>query len=99
MGRRAEENSFRSWVVLASRSSSLFLTCVLVAEFDGVGVAGFSVPESDVPEYGRNLDRLDKVLASIEQYIHIAYASMKKDDVVRRVYHMVSCLSPYEVHD
>jgi hypothetical protein len=87
-------------VVLASRSSSLFLTFVLVAEFDGVAVVSVSVPsESDVAEYGRNLDRLDKVLGSIEQYIHIAYASMKKDDVIRRVYHMVSCSSSYEVHD
>jgi hypothetical protein len=86
-------------VVLTSRSSSLFLTFVLVVEFDGVAVASLSVPESDVGEYGRNLDRLDKVLGSIEQYIHIAYASMKKDDVIRRVYHMVSCSSSYEVHD
>jgi hypothetical protein len=86
-------------VALASRSSSLFLTFVLVAEFDGVAVASLSVPESDVAEYGRNLDRLDKVLGSIEQYIHVAYASMKKDDVIRRVYHMVSCSSSYEVHD
>jgi hypothetical protein len=86
-------------VVLSSRSSSLFLIFVLVAEFDGVAVARLSVPESDIAEYGRYLDRLDKVLGSIEQYILIAYAGINKGDVVRRLYHMVSCSSSYEVHD
>ncbi|KAH9955757.1 hypothetical protein BGW80DRAFT_292906 [Lactifluus volemus] len=60
-------------------------------QFDGVAVARLSpVPESDIAEYGRYLDRLDKVLGSIEQYILIAYASMQKGDVIRRVYHMMA---------
>jgi hypothetical protein len=82
MNRRAEENSFRSWVALSSPSSSVLLTCVRVAEFDNVGVSGFSVPEFDVPAYGRSLGRLDKILDSIEQYIHIAFVRMKKYQVM-----------------
>jgi hypothetical protein len=62
----------------------MLLTCVRVAEFDGIDVAGFSVPEVDVPEGGRNLNRLDKVLGSIEQYIHIAFAWVQKDDVISK---------------
>ncbi|KAH9972701.1 hypothetical protein BGW80DRAFT_1445679 [Lactifluus volemus] len=59
-------------------------------QFDGVAFARLSVPESDIAEYGRYLDRLDKVLGSIEQYIHHAYAGMNKGDVVRRLYHMMA---------
>jgi hypothetical protein len=70
----------------------------LVPELEGV--AGHSsILESDIPEYRRNLDRLDKVLANIEQYIHLAYATLKKEDVVRRMYTMVSCLGSYSDED
>ncbi|KAH9972697.1 hypothetical protein BGW80DRAFT_1312047 [Lactifluus volemus] len=59
-------------------------------QLDGVAIAGLSVPESDVAEYGRSLNRLDKVLGSIEQYIHIAFVKMKKDDLIRRFYHVMA---------
>ncbi|KAH9972706.1 hypothetical protein BGW80DRAFT_339810 [Lactifluus volemus] len=54
------------------------------------GVSGYSVPESDIPEYRQSLDRLDMVLAHIERYIHIAHATLKRDDIVRRLYTMVA---------
>jgi hypothetical protein len=65
--------------------SSIFLTGC--AELDGV--SGYSVSESDIPEYRQSLDRLDMVLAHIERYIHIAYATLKRDAFVRRMYTMV----------
>jgi len=49
-----------------------------------------AVPDSDVQEYHRNLERLDQVLASIEKYIHIAYAALRKEDVVRRMFEMMA---------
>ncbi|KAI0249895.1 hypothetical protein BJV78DRAFT_1224130 [Lactifluus subvellereus] len=71
----------RRWVEEQKRIASAHLE----------GVAGYSpVPESDIPEYRRNLERLDKVLTGIEQYIHIAYATLKKDDVVRRMFTMMA---------
>jgi hypothetical protein len=48
------------------------------------------VAESEVGEYIRNLERLDMVLANIEKYIHIAFAALRKEDVVRRMFTMVS---------
>ena len=48
------------------------------------------MPESEVQEYTRNLERLDMVLSNIEKYIHIAFAALRKEDVVRRMFHMVS---------
>jgi len=40
-------------------------------------------------EYRRNLERLDQLLANIETYIHVAFATLKKESVVRRVFSMV----------
>ncbi|KAI9440238.1 hypothetical protein BJY52DRAFT_131749 [Lactarius psammicola] len=54
------------------------------------GVAGSPVPESEIPEYIRNLERLDMVLGNIERYIHIAFAALKKEDVVRRMFAMMA---------
>ncbi|KAH9057865.1 hypothetical protein EDB87DRAFT_1628606 [Lactarius vividus] len=54
------------------------------------GVAGSPVPESDISEYTRNLERLDMVLGNIERYIHIAFAALRKEDVVRRMFAMMA---------
>jgi hypothetical protein len=59
-------------------------------------VAGYSVLDSDLPEYRRNLDRLDKVLSNIEQYVHLVYATLKKEDVASRICTMVSCFGIWE---
>ena len=48
------------------------------------------MPESEIQEYTRNLERLDMVLSNIGKYIHIAFAALRKEDVVRRMFHMVS---------
>jgi len=56
--------------------------------FDGVeGYPPF--PRSLFQEYRRNLERLDQLLANIETYIHVAFATLKKGSVVRRVFSMV----------
>ncbi|KAI0297271.1 hypothetical protein B0F90DRAFT_1740642 [Multifurca ochricompacta] len=58
-------------------------------KFDGV--AGYpTVPDSDIKEYNRNLERLDLVLTSIERYISFAFAVLKKEDVVRRMFTMMA---------
>ncbi|KAI9512951.1 hypothetical protein F5148DRAFT_560177 [Russula earlei] len=58
-------------------------------DFDGV--AGYpATPESDIQEYHRNLERLDHALANIEKYIHIAFAVLKKEDVVQRMFTMMA---------
>ncbi|KAH8981615.1 hypothetical protein EDB86DRAFT_2975264 [Lactarius hatsudake] len=54
------------------------------------GVASSPVPESEIPEYIRNLERLDMVLSNIERYIHIAFAALRKEDVVRRMFNMMA---------
>ena len=62
-------------------------------EFDGVADnPGPTIPECDIQEYRRNLERLDQVLSNIEKYIHIAFATLKKEDVVKRMFFMVSQL-------
>ncbi|KAI0293836.1 hypothetical protein BC826DRAFT_1014493 [Russula brevipes] len=51
-------------------------------DFDGV--AGYpTIPESDIQEYHRSLERLDQVLASMEKYIHL-------QDVVQRMFTMMA---------
>jgi hypothetical protein len=57
--------------------------------FNGV-VDYLPIPESDKQEYYRNLGRLDQVLFNIEKYIHLAFDVMKKEDVVERMFTMVS---------
>ena len=46
--------------------------------------------ESESQEYTQNLKRLDEVLGNIEKYIHVAFAALRRDDVVRRMFPMVS---------
>ena len=48
------------------------------------------VPEGDTQEYIGNLERLDMVLANIERYVLIAFAALRKEDVVQRMFTMVS---------
>ncbi|KAH9012696.1 hypothetical protein EDB85DRAFT_2037195 [Lactarius pseudohatsudake] len=54
--------------------------------FDGVA----PVPESEIPKYIRKLEHLDMVLGNIERYIHIAFAALRKEDVVRRMFNMMA---------
>ena len=64
-------------------------------EFDGVADnPGPTASESEIQEYRRNLERLDQVLSNIEKYIHIAFAALKKEDVVERMFFMVSWFDP-----
>ena len=71
------------------RFSFANLSRSLTSGFDGV--AGYpSVPDSEIGEYIRNLERLDMVLGNIERYIHVAFAALRKEDVVRRMFTMVS---------
>jgi len=61
----------------------------LSLDFDGV--TGYPpIPESETQEYCCNLEHLDQVLANIERYIPIAFAALKKEDVMQRMFHMVS---------
>jgi hypothetical protein len=68
----------------------MFLTHFpLSLDFDGV--AGYPpIPESKTQEYCYNLECLDQVLANIKRYISVAFAALKKEDVVQRMFHMVS---------
>ena len=50
--------------------------------------------ESEIQEYTRNLESLDMVLSNIEKYIHIAFAALGKEYVVRRMFAMVSSFVP-----
>jgi hypothetical protein len=61
------------------------------AGFDGVAVYP-PVPNSNIQEYSRILERLDRTLANIEAYIHIAYAVLRKEDIVQRLFNLVSPL-------
>ncbi len=54
------------------------------------GVAGSPVPDIEIRQYIRSLRRLDMVLGNIERYIHIAFAALREEDVVRRMFTMVS---------
>lgn len=55
-------------------------------------VDGYSqVPDNEIQEYIRNLERLDMVLGNIERYIHIAFAALRKEEVVRRMFAMMAC--------
>lgn len=58
-------------------------------DFDGD--AGYpTIPKGEIREHHRDLERLDQALRNIEKYIHIAFAALKKEDVVQRVFTMVS---------
>ena len=67
---------------------SFFLCISFPSGFDGV--ANCTVPEIEIQEYVRNLERLDMVLENIEEYIYIAFAALRKEDLVQRMFAMVS---------
>jgi hypothetical protein len=50
--------------------------------------------DRDINEYKRNLQRLEMTLGNIESYIHIAFATLKNEDIVRTVFNMVSLSVP-----
>ena len=80
---RSSYNHFLNQSPFTNQSHSL------TSGFEGVG--GYPpVPDSEIQEYNRNLERLDMVLINIERYIHVAFAALRKEDVVRRMFHMVS---------
>jgi len=70
----------------------------LLLDFDGV--AGYpTIPEGEIQEYNRNLERLDQVLGNIEKYIHIAFAALGKGDMVQRMFTMVSRFNVWQDRD
>jgi hypothetical protein len=89
MDRGEEANSVQFRLVLSVPTSLFLISFRLVPNFDRVTHIQ-SVPESDIQEYQRNLERLDQVLVSIEKYIHFAFAVLKKGEVVQRLFKMVS---------
>ena len=48
------------------------------------------VLDDEVQEYNQDLEHLERMLGDIEEYIHIAFASLRKEEVVRRLFTMVS---------
>ena len=55
------------------------------------GVASYPpVPGNEIHEYIRNLDLLDMVLDNIERYKQVAFAALRKEGIVRRMFHIVS---------
>ncbi len=93
MDRREEANGFHFWLVLSAPSFLPLIGFRLVPSFDRVALIQ-SIPESDIQEYQRNLERLDQVLVNIEKYIHFAFASaaLKKWEVVDRLFKMVQLI-------
>jgi hypothetical protein len=89
MDRREEANGLQFRLVLSAPSSLSLIGFRLVPNFDRVASIQ-SIPESDIQEYQRNLERLDQVLVNIEKYIHFAFAALKKGEVVERLFKMVS---------
>ena len=89
MDRGEEANCVQFWLVLSALSSLSLIGFRLVPSFDRVPLIQ-SIPESDIQEYQRNLERLDQVLVNIEKYIHFAFAALKKEEIVERLFNMVS---------
>jgi hypothetical protein len=85
--RGEEANGVQLWLVLSAPTSLSLIGFRLVPNFDRVAS---TIPESDIQEYQRNLERLDQVLVNIEKYIHFAFAALKKEEVVGRLFGMVS---------
>ena len=61
------------------------------------GVAGY--PESEIQEYTRNLERLDRVLGNIEKYIYVSFVALGKGDVAQRMFTMVSQFDLWQDRD
>jgi hypothetical protein len=76
------------WLVLSAPSSASLIYFRLAPDSDVVSYP--PIPESDIREYHRNVEHLDQVLANIEEYIHFAFAALKNEEVVERVFIMVS---------
>ena len=89
MGRGQEANGVQFWSVLSTPSCLSLIGFRLVPNFDRITPIQ-PIPESDIQEYQRNLERLDQVLINIEKYIHFAFAALKNGDVVQRLFKMVS---------
>jgi hypothetical protein len=89
MDRGEEANGIQLWLVLSVPSSSSLIGFRLVPNFDRFTHIQ-PIPESDIQEYQRNLERLDQVLVNIEKYIYFAFAVLKKGEVVQRLFKMVS---------
>jgi hypothetical protein len=66
----------------------------LPLDFDEVA-AYPTIPEGDIQEYHRNLGRLNQVLGSVEKYIHLAFAVLMKEDIVQKMFMMVSYYTIY----
>ena len=98
MDRGEEANCVQFWLVLSLLYSLSLIGFRLVPSFDRVAPIQ-SIPESDVQEYQRNLERLDQVLVNIEKYIHFAFAALKKEDVVERLFNMVSWFNVCQYDD
>jgi hypothetical protein len=88
MDRGEEADGVQFWLVLSAPSSSSLIGSRLVPNFDRMASIQ-SIPESDIGEYRRNLERLDQVLVSIEKYIPYAFAALKNGEVVQRLFKMV----------
>ncbi|KAH9012698.1 hypothetical protein EDB85DRAFT_2037224 [Lactarius pseudohatsudake] len=54
------------------------------------GVYGTPVPDSEISVYIPSLERLDMVLGNIERYVHIAFAALRKEEFVRRMFTMMA---------
>ncbi|KAI9440093.1 hypothetical protein H4582DRAFT_1945019 [Lactarius indigo] len=79
----AEEVAFaKRWVQVQKRSA-------LNRTFKGVADCP-PVPDSAIHEYTQNLESLDTMLGNIERYIHIAFAALKDEDVVRELFTMMA---------
>jgi hypothetical protein len=89
MDRGEEADGVQFWLVLYAPPFLSLIGFRLVPNFDRVASIQ-SIPESDIQEYRRNLERLDQVLVNIEKYIHFAFAALKKGEVVERLFQMVS---------
>ena len=67
-----------------------YLICFRLApDFNGV-VDYHPILESDKQEYYSKIEHLDQLLFNIEKYIHLAFAVTKKEDLVERMFTMVS---------
>ena len=56
------------------------------------------MPESEIQEYHRNVERLDQVLANIEKYIYFAFAVLK-EEIVERMFTMLSLFNLCQLHN
>jgi hypothetical protein len=89
MDRGEEAIGVQFWLVLSVPPSLSLIGFRLVPNFDRITPIQ-PIPESDIQEYQRNLERLDQVLVNIEKYIYFAFAALKNVEVVQRLFKMVS---------